>query len=221
MGIDAKLVNELRQRTGAGIMDCKRALEQTEGDLDKAIAFLREKGMASASKKAGRVAAEGLVEAYIHMGGRIGVLVEVNCETDFVARSEDFKNFCREVAMQIAAANPKYLSKEDVPADELEQERQIYRKQALESGKPEKIVDKIAEGKLNKYFQEVCLLEQPYIREQKMTVEQLRKEIVAKTGENVVIRRFARFELGEGIKKKKQDLAAEVAAQLKEHQKKE
>ncbi|RME23644.1 MAG: translation elongation factor Ts, partial [Deltaproteobacteria bacterium] len=156
MGIDAKLVNELRQRTGAGIMDCKRALEQTEGDLDKAIAFLREKGMASASKKAGRVAAEGLVEAYIHMGGRIGVLVEVNCETDFVARSEDFKNFCREVAMQIAAANPKYLSKEDVPADELEQERQIYRKQALESGKPEKIVDKIAEGKLNKYFQEVC-----------------------------------------------------------------
>ncbi|RLB59553.1 MAG: translation elongation factor Ts [Deltaproteobacteria bacterium] len=214
MQINAKMVNELRQRTGAGIMDCKRALQETSGDLEKAVTYLREKGMASASKRAGRVAAEGQVEAYIHMGGRIGVLVEVNCETDFVARGEDFKNFCREVAMQVAAANPQYLSRDDVPAEVVEAEKQIYRKQAQESGKPEKIWDQIAEGRLKKFFSEVCLLDQPYIREQKMTVDKLRQELVAKTGENVVVRRFARFELGEGIEKKKSDLAAEVAAQL-------
>jgi len=214
MQINAKMVNELRQRTGAGIMDCKRALQETSGDLEKAVTYLREKGMASASKRGGRVAAEGQVEAYIHMGGRIGVLVEVNCETDFVARGEDFKNFCREVAMQVAAANPQYLSRDDVPAEVVEAEKQIYRKQAQESGKPEKIWDQIAEGRLKKFFSEVCLLDQPYIREQKMTVDKLRQELVAKTGENVVVRRFARFELGEGIEKKKSDLAAEVAAQL-------
>ena len=214
MQINAKMVNELRQRTGAGIMDCKRALQETSGDLEKAVTYLREKGMASASKRAGRVAAEGQVEAYIHMGGRIGVLVEVNCETDFVARGEDFKNFCRGVAMQVAAANPQYLSRDDVPAEVVEAEKQIYRKQAQESGKPEKIWDQIAEGRLKKFFSEVCLLDQPYIREQKMTVDKLRQELVAKTGENVVVRRFARFELGEGIEKKKSDLAAEVAAQL-------
>lgn len=214
MQISAKMVNELRQRTGAGIMDCKRALQETSGDLDKAVTYLREKGMASASKRSGRVAAEGQVEAYIHMGGRIGVLVEVNCETDFVARGEDFKNFCREVAMQVAAANPQYLSSDDVPAEVVEAEKQIYRKQAQESGKPEKILDKIAEGRLKKFYSEVCLLQQPYIREQKKTVDELRQELVAKTGENVVVRRFARFELGEGIEKKKSDLAAEVAEQL-------
>jgi elongation factor Ts len=216
MEINAKMVNELRQRTGAGIMDCKRALTETSGDVDKAITWLREKGMASAGKKAGRVAAEGMVESYIHMGGKIGVLVEINSETDFVARGDDFKNFCREICMQIAAANPRYLKPEDVPESEINEERQIYRRQAEESGKPEKMWDKIAEGRMKKFFGEVCLMEQPYVREQKKTVEALRKELVAKTGENVVIRRFARFELGEGIEKKKTDLAAEVAEAIKQ-----
>lgn len=215
MEINAKLVNELRQKTGAGIMDCKRALQQTDGVIDKAIIFLREKGVADAGKKSARVAAEGKVEAYLHMGGKIGVLVEVNCETDFVARGDDFQNFCREMTMQVAASNPQYLTSEEVPEKVLEEERQIYRKQALDDGKPEKIIDKIVEGRLKKFYGEVCLMDQPYIREQKMTVEKLRKDLVAKVGENVVIRRFARFQLGEGIEKKQTDLAAEVAAQLK------
>lgn len=214
MEIGAKTVVELRQRTGAGVMDCKRALQETGGDIDKAIKHLREKGMASASKKEGRIAAEGMVDAYIHMGGRIGVLLEVNCESDFVARGDDFKNFCREIAMQIAAANPRYLTKDDVPAELIEEEKRIYRKQAEESGKPEKMWDKIAEGRLKKYYSENCLMEQAYIREQKMSVEKLRQELVAKIGENVVIRRYARYELGEGIEKKKTDLAAEVAEQM-------
>jgi len=219
MEINAKLVNELRQKTGAGIMDCKRALQETEGAIDKAILFLREKGVADAGKKAARTAAEGKVEAYLHMGGKIGALVEVNCETDFVARGEDFQNFCREIAMQVAAASPQYLTSEEIPEDVLEQERQIYRKQALDDGKPEKILDKIVEGRLKKFYGEICLMDQPYIREQKMTVEQLRKDLIAKTGENVVIRRFARYQLGEGIEKKKDDLAAEVAKQLEATQK--
>ncbi|MBW1807812.1 MAG: translation elongation factor Ts [Deltaproteobacteria bacterium] len=219
MEINAKMVNELRQQTGAGIMDCKRALQETEGDLKKAITYLREKGVASAGKKASRIAAEGTVEAYIHMGGKIGVLVEINCETDFVGRGDAFKNFCREIAMQVAATNPTYLKKEDVPSEILEEERQIYRKQAAESGKPDNILDKIAEGRVKKFFSEVCLMEQPYIREQKMTVEKLREDLVAQTGENVIVRRFVRYELGEGIEKKKTDLAAEVAAQLEEAKK--
>jgi elongation factor Ts len=214
MEINAKLVNELRQKTGAGIMDCKRALQETEGVIDKAILFLREKGVADAGKKAARTAAEGKVESYLHMGGKIGALVEINCETDFVARGEDFQNFCREIAMQVAAASPQYLTSEEIPEEVLEQERQIYRKQALDDGKPEKILDKIVEGRLKKFYGEVCLMDQPYIREQKMTVEKLRKDLIAKTGENVVIRRFARYQLGEGIEKKKDDLAAEVAKQL-------
>jgi len=218
MEITAQLVNDLRQRTGAGIMDCKRALQETGGDIEKAIIYLREKGMASAGRKAGRIAAEGLVEAYIHQGGRIGVLLEVNCETDFVARSEDFRRFCHEMAMQVAAANPRWVRREEVPAEMLEQEKQIYRKQAEESGKPEKMWDKIAEGRLEKFYAETCLMEQPYIREQKVTVEQVRKELVAKTGENIQIRRFVRFELGEGLEKRKNDLAAEVAEQLKQAQ---
>jgi elongation factor Ts len=219
MEINAKMVNELRQQTGAGIMDCKRALTETDGDVKKAVTYLREKGIASAGKKAGRIAAEGTVEAYIHMGGKIGVLIEVNCETDFVGRGDAFKNFCREIAMQVAATNPAYLNKEDVPEDVLEEERQIYRKQAAESGKPEKILDKIAEGRVKKFYSEVCLMEQPYIREQKMTVEKLRQDLVAQTGENVVVRRFVRYELGEGIEKKKTDLAAEVAAAIAESKK--
>jgi elongation factor Ts len=218
MEITAQLVNDLRQRTGAGIMDCKRALQETGGDIEKAIIYLREKGMAAAVRKAGRIAAEGLIEAYIHHGGRLGVLLEVNCETDFVARSEDFKHFCHEMAMQVAAANPRWLRREEVPAEVLEQEKQIYRKQAEESGKPEKMWDKIAQGRLEKFYAETCLMEQPYIREQKITVEQLRKELVAKTGENIQIRRFVRFELGEGLEKRKNDLAAEVAEQLKQAQ---
>ncbi len=216
MEINAKQVNELRQKTGAGIMDCKRALQETEGDLQKAVKYLREKGIAEAGKRSAKVAAEGKVESYLHMGGKIGVLVEVNCETDFVARGDDFQNFCREMAMQVAAANPLYLKKEEVPEKVLEQEREIYRSQALEAGKPEKVVDKIVEGRLRKYFAEVCLLEQPYIREQKMSVDKLLKDIIAKTGENIVIRRFARFQLGEGIEKKQEDLAAEVAKTLEQ-----
>lgn len=216
MEIKAKQVNELRQKTGAGIMDCKRALQETEGDLQKAVNYLREKGIAEAGKRSAKVAAEGKVESYLHMGGKIGVLVEVNCETDFVARGEDFQNFCREMAMQVAAANPQYLKKEDVPEKVLDQEREIYRKQALESGKPEKVLDKIVEGRLRKYFAEVCLMEQPYIREQKMSVDKLLKDLIAKTGENIVIRRFARFQLGEGIEKPQEDLAAEVAKTLEQ-----
>ena len=216
MEINAKQVNELRQKTGAGIMDCKRALQECKGDLDKAVKHLREKGVAEASKRSSKVAAEGKVESYLHMGGRIGVLVEVNCETDFVARGEDFQTFCREIAMQVAAANPLYLNKEEVPEEMLEQEREIYRKQALDAGKPEKVLDKIVEGRLRKYFAEICLMEQPYIREQKMSVDKLLKEVIAKTGENIVIRRFARFQLGEGIEKKQEDLAAEVAKTLEQ-----
>ena len=216
MEINAKLVNELRQKTGAGIMDCKRALQETGGDVEKAIKHLREKGIAEAGKRSAKVATEGKVESYLHMGGKIGVLVEVNCETDFVARGDDFQNFCREIAMQVAAASPQYLKPDEVPEEELDQEREIYRKQALDAGKPEKILDKIVEGRLKKYFAEVCLMEQPYIREQKMSVDKLLKELIVKTGENVVIRRFARFELGEGIEKKQEDLAAEVAKTLEQ-----
>jgi elongation factor Ts len=216
MEISAKVVNELRQKTGAGMMDCKRALQETQGDLDKALTYLREKGIASASKKAARVAAEGKVESYLHMGGKIGVLIEVNCETDFVARGEDFQTFCRELAMQVAAANPQYLTREEVPPAVIDQEKAIYRKQVIESGKPEKVADKIVEGRMNKYFSEFCLLDQAYIRDQDKTIDQLRKELVAKTKENVSIRRFARFVLGEGIEKRKSDLAAEVAEQLQQ-----
>jgi elongation factor Ts len=216
MEINAKQVNELRQKTGAGIMDCKRALQECQGDLEKAVKHLREKGVAEAGKRSSKVAAEGKVESYLHMGGKIGVLVEVNCETDFVARGEDFQNFCREIAMQVAAASPQYLKKDEVPEELLNQEREIYRKQALDAGKPEKVLDKIVEGRLRKYFAEVCLLEQPYIREQKMSVDKLLKDLIAKTGENIVIRRFARFQLGEGIEKKTEDLAAEVAKTLEQ-----
>jgi elongation factor Ts len=216
MAITPKLIAELREKTGAGIMDCKRALQETEGDIQKAIKYLREKGVAEAGKRATKVAAEGKVESYLHMGGKIGVLVEINCETDFVARGEDFQTFCREIAMQIAAANPQYVKPDEVPESILEQEREIYRKQALEAGKPENVLDKIVEGRVRKYFAEVCLLEQPYIREQKMSVDKLIKEFIAKTGENIVVRRFARFQLGVGIEKKKEDLAAEVAKTLEQ-----
>jgi elongation factor Ts len=192
------LVKELRERTGAGIVDCQKALAETGGNLDKAITFLREKGLAAAAKRAGRAAAQGTVGSYIHGGGKIGVLVEVNCETDFVARTDEFQRLVKDIAMQIAAANPRYVRREEVSEAEKEQERAIYRVQTEQSGKPAAVITRIVEGKLEKFFSEVCLLEQPFIRDPSKTIEQLVKEAVARTGENIVIRRFARFQIGEG-----------------------
>ncbi len=210
--ITAGMVKELRERTGAGMMDCKKALGETNGDMDKAIDYLREKGLAAAAKKAGRIAAEGLVESYIHGGGRIGVLVEVNCETDFVAKTEGFKALAKDVAMQIAAANPSYVSREEVPADVIEHEKEVLRAQALNEGKPAQIVEKMIVGRIEKYYKEVCLLEQPFIKDPDKTITQLINESIAKIGENIAVRRFTRYQLGEGIEKKSNDFAAEVMA---------
>lgn len=212
--VTAEMVKELRERTGAGMMDCKKALTESNGDMEKAIETLREKGLAAAAKKSGRIAAEGLVESYIHGGGRIGVLVEVNCETDFVAKTQDFKDFVKDIAMQVAAANPQYVSKDEVPQDEIEKEKSILRQQALNEGKPEKIVDKMVEGRIEKYYKEVCLLEQAFIKDPEISVQQLLIEKISKIGENIKIRRFARFELGEGIEKKQENFADEVLAQI-------
>ena len=212
--VTAQQVKELRETTGAGMMDCKKALVETNGDMDKAVDFLREKGLAATNKKAGRVAAEGIVEAYIHMGGKIGVLVEINCETDFVAKNEGFKNFVKDVAMHIAAANPLYVTKEEVPMEEIEKEKEILRAQALNEGKPEKIVDKMVEGRVSKYYKEICLLEQPFVKNPDLTIEDLVKEQIMTIGENVKIRRFARFQMGEGLEKKEENFAEEVAKQL-------
>lgn len=211
MSIPASVVKELRERTGAGMMDCKKALAENGGDLEKAADYLREKGLAAAAKKAGRIAAEGLVESYIHGGGRIGVLVEVNCETDFVAKTDEFRTLAKDIAMQIAAAKPEFVKREEVPAEALEHERAILRAQALNEGKPANIVEKMVEGRIEKYFKEVCLLEQPFIKDPDMSIKQLLTEKISKIGENISIRRFARYELGEGIEKKQNDLAAEVA----------
>lgn len=191
-------VKELRERTGAGVVDCQKALNESGGNVEKAIDYLREKGLAAAAKRAGRAAAQGVVGSYIHGGGKIGVLVEVNCETDFVARTEEFQKLVKDIAMQVAAANPRYLRREEVSDAEKAREREIYRVQTLESGKPAAVVDRIVEGKLEKFYSDNCLLEQPFIREPGKTVEQLIKEVVARTGENVVVRRFARFQVGEG-----------------------
>jgi elongation factor Ts len=197
MEIDAKTVKELRERTLAPIMDCKRALEEAQGNFDKAIDLLREKGLKTSQKKATRSAKDGLVSAYIHPGGKIGVLVEVSCETDFVARTEDFKELVKNLSMQIAASNPLYLSREDVPLAVLEKEKDIYRNQALREGKPEKIVDKIIAGKIEKFFSEVCLMEQSYVREPEVTIKELLDSHIGKLGENIIIRRFCRYQLGE------------------------
>ena len=213
--MDAKLVKELREKSGAGMMDCKKALVATDGDIQKAMEYLREQGLAATNKKAGRVAAEGVVESYIHMGGKIGVLVEINCETDFVAKTDGFKAFAKDVAMHIAAANPTYVSKEEVPEAEVEQEKEILKHQALNEGKPEKIVDKMVEGRIGKFYKEICLLEQPFVKNPDITIEDLVKEQIMAIGENVKIRRFARFQLGEGIEKKQENFAEEVAAQMK------
>ncbi len=213
--ITPAMIKELRERTGAGMMDCKKALMEQGGDMEKAIEYLREKGLAAAAKKAGRIAAEGTVEAYIHGGGRIGVLVEVNCETDFVAKTQGFRDLVKDIAMQIAASRPEYVSKEEVPAEVLDKERQILRKQALNEGKPEKVVEKMVEGRLEKYYKEACLLEQPFIKDNDITVSQLIINKISQIGENIKVRRFARFELGEGIEKKKDNFAEEVLSQIK------
>ncbi|QXM06117.1 translation elongation factor Ts [Crassaminicella indica] len=213
MAITAAMVKELRGKTGAGMMDCKKALTEADGDMEKAIEVLREKGLAKAAKKSGRIAAEGLVEAYIH-GGRIGVLVEVNSETDFVAKNDEFKQFVKDIAMQVAAANPQYIKREDIPQDVIEKEKEILRHQALNEGKPEKIVDKMVTGRIEKYYKEVCLLEQPFIKDPDVTIQDLLNQKIAKIGENISIRRFARFEVGEGIEKKEENFAEEVAKQI-------
>ena len=210
--ITAEQVKELRERTGAGMMDCKKALTETNGDMDKACDFLREKGLAAAAKRAGKVAAEGLIESYIHGGGRIGVLLELNCETDFVAKTDNFKSLAKDIAMQIAASNPTYVRREEVPADIVNHEREVLRAQAINEGKPAHIAEKMVEGRVEKYYKEVCLMEQPFIKDSDKIVSQVITENIAKIGENISIRRFTRYLLGEGIEKKSGDFAAEVMA---------
>lgn len=213
--IKASLVKELREMTGSGMMDCKKALTETDGDMTKAVEYLREHGMASAAKKAGRIATEGLVESYIHGGGRVGVLVEVNCETDFVANTDDFKSFVKDIAMQIAAAKPEYIREEEVPQDDIEKEKEILRNQALNEGKPEKIVDKMVEGRIRKYYEQVCLMNQSFVKDPDKKISDIVTEKIAKIGENISIRRFARYELGEGLEKKQDNFAEEVASMTK------
>jgi len=213
--ISAKQVKELREITGVGMMDCKKALVSAEGNVEKAVEILRETGLAKAEKKSGRIAAEGLVTSYIHGDGRIGVLVEVNIETDFAAKNENFKAFVKNVAMQIAAVKPEYISREEVPMENIEKEKDILRNQALNEGKPEKIIEKMVEGRINKYYKRVCLLEQDFIKDTDKTIMQLQTEIIALIGENINIRRFARYEMGEGLEKKEENLAEEVAKQIK------
>jgi len=195
--ISAATVKQLREKTGAGMMDCKQALTECDGDMDKAVDFLRKKGLATAAKRAGRSMSEGVVESYIHLGGKIGVIVEVNCETDFVAKNDEFKEFSKNIAMHIAATNPLGVKEEDVPEDIISREKEVYKGQALEMGKPEKMIDKIVEGKLAKFLKESCLLNQPYVRDPDVTVSDLLNELIAKMGENITINRFARFQIGE------------------------
>ena len=211
--VTADLVKELIDRTGAGIMDCKKILVETEGNIDKAIELLRERGIAKAAKKASRIAAEGLVEAYIH-NGKYGAMVEVNSETDFVAKNDEFRTFVRDIAMHIVSANPRYVSREEVPADVVNSEREVLTAQALNEGKPEAVVAKMVEGRINKFFEEICLLEQPFIKDPDKTVKDVLNEKIATIGENIVIRRFVRFERGEGLEKKQENFAEEVMKQI-------
>jgi elongation factor Ts len=201
MEVSASAVKDLREKTGAGMMDCKKALAETGGDVQKAIDYLRQKGLAAVAKKADRVAADGAVGAYVHPGGKIGVLVEINCETDFVARTAEFQSLLKDVAMQVAAANPRYLRREEVPAAELDKEKAIYRQQALETGKPEKVVDKIVEGKIERFYSEACLLEQAFIKDPDKKVTDILNESIGRLGENIQIRRFSRYHLGEAAVK--------------------
>ncbi len=195
--ISAKMVKQLREKTGAGIMDCKQALSECDVDLDQAVDFLRKKGLATAAKRAGRAITEGIIHSYIHMGGKLGVLVEIGCETDFVAKNEDFQEFAKNISMHIAAASPLGINAEDVPEEVVNKEREIYRAQALEMGKPENMIDKITEGKLNKFIKESCLLNQAYVRDPQITIADLLNELIAKIGENITVKRFARFQIGE------------------------
>jgi elongation factor Ts len=198
MEVSAAAVKELREKTGAGMMDCKKALAECRGDLDKAVDYLRQKGLAAAAKKASRTATDGAVGAYVHPGGKIGVLLELNCETDFVARTAEFQNLLKDIAMQIAAANPRYIRSEEVPSGDLQKEREIYRRQALETGKPEKVIEKIVDGKIDRFYSEVCLLEQSFIKNPERKVADILTEAVARLGENIQIKRFSRYQLGEG-----------------------
>ena len=211
--VTATLIKDLRERTGAGMADCKKALTEVGGDMDKAIDYLRTKGLAKAAKKAGREATEGAVVSYIHGGGRIGVLVEVNCETDFVARNEDFQGFTREVALQIAAMNPQFVRREEVAQDVIDREREVLVAKAKETGKPDPVVQKMVDGQITKWLKEICLLDQAWVKDGDKTIDQVQQELIAKIGENIKVRRFVRFELGEGLEKKKDDFAAEVAKQ--------
>lgn len=195
--ISAEMVKELREKTGVGIMDCKQALTESDGDMGAAVDFLRKKGLATAKKRAGRAVGEGVIQSYIHMGGKIGVIVEVNCETDFVAKTDDFKEFAKNIAMHIAATSPVGITPDDVPEEVISKEKEIYRAQALETGKPENIVEKIAEGKVQKFYKENCLLQQPYVRDPNLTVEDVINSVIAKIGENISIRRFVRYQIGE------------------------
>lgn len=212
--ITAAMVKELREKTGVGMMDCKKALQAKNGDMSAAVDYLREKGLAAAAKKSGRIAAEGVVESYIHMGGRIGVLVEVNCETDFVAKTDEFHELARDIAMHIAASKPEFVSREEIPAEVLDHERSIYRTIAENEGKPANIIEKIVEGRIDRYAKDICLLDQPFVKDPDMTVGELLNAKVAKIGEKISVRRFVRYERGEGLEKREEDFAAEVMAQI-------
>lgn len=217
MAVTAAMIKELRERTGAGMLDCKKALQEV-GSVEEAIQYLRKKGLASAAKKAGRTAAEGAVGSYIHAGGKIGVLVEVNCETDFVGRTDEFQGLVRDIAMHIAAAEPRYVRREEVTEEILEREREVHREQVIASGKPENLIDRIVNGKMEKFYSEAVLLEQSFVKNPDLTIERMIQEKVAKIGENIQVRRFVRFKLGEGIERKQDDFAAEVAAQVAQAQ---
>lgn len=214
MEISSQLVKELRERSGAGIMDCKAALAETGGNIEAALDVLQKKSKTVALKKAGRIASEGLVHSYIHTGGRLGVLIEVNCETDFVAKSDDFRTLVKDLSMQVAASNPSWVSREEIPADDVARQREIFKAQAAEQKKPPAVVEKIVEGKVQKWYTEACLLDQPFVKDPERKVTDIVTHVVAKTGENIRVRRFVRWQLGEGIEKRKHDLAAEVAAQV-------
>ncbi|MBO4363806.1 MAG: translation elongation factor Ts [Clostridia bacterium] len=214
MAIDMTMIKDLREKTQAGIADCKKALEACNGDMAKAIDYLREKGLSTAVKKSGRIASEGIVDSYIHGGGRIGVLLEVNCETDFVARNEIFRQFVKDMAMQIAASQPLYIAKEDVPAEALEREANVLKAQARNEGKPEKIIEKIVEGRMSKYYEDFCLLEQSFVKDPEVKVKDVLTQTIAKLNENIKIRRFVRYERGEGLEKKEENFAEEVQKQL-------
>ena len=214
MSFTAQDVAKLRAQTGVGMMECKKALTDANGDFEKAVVLLRERGLKAVDKKQSRIASEGLVASYIHMGGRIGVLVEVNCETDFVAKSEDFQNLVKDIAMQIAAANPKYVREEEVDPAELEKEKEILRVQALNEGKPEKIIEKMVEGRVKNYYEDVCLLDQPFVKDSSKTIKDVLTEATLRIGEKISVRRFVRYELGEGLEKRVDNLAEEVAKQM-------